>query len=190
MASPDEWVDWVDEQGEPLESLPRAEIRRRNLLHLVSSTFVFHPDGRLYVHQRTMSKDIFPGLFAVNVGGTVVSGEGFAENACREIAEELGVRGVLLFDLFQHRFHDAQTNSIIREFACVYDGPISHQPEEVAAGFWASPAQADALVHADNVCPDSAQGWRLYKEKFDPALPFPRHATGLTPLDCVGWTEK
>lgn len=190
MASPDEWVDWVDEQGETLKSLPRAEIRRRNLLHLVSSTFVFHPDGRLYVHQRTMSKDLFPGLFAVNVGGTVVSGEGFAENACREIAEELGVRGVPLYDLFQHRFRDAHTNSIVREFACVYDGPITHQPEEVAAGFWASPAQANALVRAGNVCPDSAQGWRLYMEKFDPALPFAGHAAGLTPIDCTALKEE
>ena len=190
MASPDEWVDWLDEEGRVRESLPRAEIRRRNLLHPVSSTFVFHPDGRLYLHQRTMSKDLFPGLFAVNVGGTLVSGETYAGNACREIAEELGVRGVPIYELFRHRWQDAHTNSIIREFACIYDGPISHQPEEVASGFWASPAQADELIWAGNVCPDSAQGWRLYLDRFGTDTPFAHHAAGLPSISCEGQAEE
>lgn len=189
MASPDEWVDWVDEQGQVLESLPRAEIRRRNLLHPVTGTLVIHPDGRLFVQQRTMTKDVYPGRFDVMVGGTVVSGESYAENACREISEELGVRGAPIHDLFGHRYRDEVTNSTIRVFACVYDGPITFQPEEVAGGFWASFDQADDLVRAGNVCPDSAQGWRLYLDQFGRDTPFAEHAARLTPIDCGQWVK-
>ena len=188
MASPDEWVDWVDEEGQVLESLPRAEIRRRNLLHPVTGTFVFHPDGRLFIQQRTATKDVFPGFFDVMVGGTVVSGEGYEENACREISEELGVRGVPIYRLFGHRFQDGLTNSIIKVFACVYDGPITFQPEEVATGFWGSFDQAEALIEAGNVCPDSVQGWRIYLEQFGRDKPFAEYAAGLTPIDCGEWT--
>ena len=189
MTSPDEQVDWQDEEGRVLQSLSRAEIRRRNLLHPVTGTFVFHPDGRLFIQQRTAGKDVYPGLFDVMVGGTVVSGEGYTENACREIAEELGVRGVPIYELFGHRYQDAHTNSLIRIFACLYDGPITFQPEEVAGGYWATFPEADELVRAGRVCPDSSQGWRLYRERFGGDAPFSRHAARLTPIDCGAWNK-
>lgn len=162
--SPDERVDWIDEQGRTLETLTRAEVRRRNLLHRVTATFVFHPDGRVFVQRRTETKDVYPGLYDMAVGGTVVSGEGFAENARREIAEELGVRGVPLYRLFSHRFRDAHTHSLIEVFACEYDGPVTLQPEEVADGFWADAAAVEALIAEGRMCPDSVQAWRLYGE--------------------------
>ncbi len=191
MAEAEEWVDWIEEDGGLIESLPRAEIRRRNLLHRVTGTFVFHPDGRVFVHQRTAGKDVYPGMFDVMVGGTVVSGEGFTANACRELAEELGVRGVPIYELFGHRYRDGSTNSLIRVFACLYEGPMTFQPEEVATGFWATFAQAEELVRAGNVCPDSSQGWRRYLEQFGAEEPFARQvAGGLAPIDCAPWTDS
>ena len=185
VAPPEEWVDWIDEDDRVLKSLPRTEIRRRNLLHRVTGTFIFHPDGRLFIHRRTDSKDVYPGRHDVMVGGTVTTGESFALNACREIAEELGVRGVPIYSLFGHRYADETSNSLIRVFACLYDGPITFQPEEVASGGWASPAQADELAATGRLCPDSAQGWRLYGEKFGAAIPFARHvAQGLRAIVC------
>jgi isopentenyldiphosphate isomerase len=177
-----EMVDWIDEEGRVSRSLPRAEIRGRNLLHRVTATLVFHPDGRLFVQQRTLTKDVYPGLFDVCVGGTVVSGETFEQNACREVAEELGIRGAPVYTLFGHRFSDAVTNSAIQVFACVYDGPIRFQPEEVADGFWADRSRVEALLAGGQVCPDSAQGWRIYLERYG-AADFAREiAPGLSPI--------
>jgi len=179
-----EMVDWIDGNGRFLESLPRAEIRRRNLLHRVTATFVFHPDGRLFVQQRTLTKDVYPGLHDVCVGGTVASGEHFEQNACREIGEELGIHGVPVYALFDHQFADERTNSAIRVFACVYDGPVTLQPEEVADGFWAGRAEVEELLAAGKVCPDSTQGWRLYNNHFGDR-DFARDiAPGLKPIHC------
>jgi isopentenyldiphosphate isomerase len=166
VSSPsDEQVDWIDEAGRTLATLPRREIRRRNLLHRVTSTFVFDPDGRLFVHRRTKSKDVYPGLHDVAVGGTVMSGESFTSNARRELEEELGVRGVPLYWLFAHRFQDEATNSRIEVFACVYGGAMTFQPEEVDEGFWAELPLVQGLIDSERVCPDSAQAWRLYREQ-------------------------
>ena len=112
-----EWVDWIDIHGHTLATLPRSTIRGRNLLHRVSATLVFRPDGRVFVQQRHPQKDVYPGLHDMFVGGTVISGEDFAANACREIAEELGVRGVPVYRLFGHDFADAVTRSRIGVFA-------------------------------------------------------------------------
>ena len=185
-AQPVEMVDWIDDQGRTIESVPRAEIRGRNLLHRVTATFVFHPDGRLYVQQRTLTKDVYPGLFDMCVGGTVVSGESFELNSCREISEELGIRGVPVYALFDHHFADERTNSAIRVFACVYDGPITFQPEEVADGFWAERSKVDELIVTGRMCPDSSQGWRLYVQRFG-LRNFARDvAPELTPIRCEG----
>ena len=160
-----ELVDWIGEDGGILGTVSRAEMRRRNLLHEVTATFVFHPEGRLFVHQRTFTKDVYPGHFDLCVGGTVTSGELPVENAMRELEEELGVRGVTLHPLFTHRFQDVHTNSRVHVFACVFEGPFRFQTEEVLDGAWREQEAIEPLIATAPVCPDSAQGWRLYIER-------------------------
>ncbi len=187
-ADGEEWVDWVDEDGRTLDSLPRSEMRRRNLLHRVTATLVFHADGRVFVQQRSPAKDVYPGLHDMFVGGTVVSGEDYAANACREVREELGVQGVPLYALFGHRFGDAHSRSLIRVFACVYDGPITCQPEEVVGGAWADAAAVERLIAAGRCCPDSVAGWRLYCARYGTNRNFARElAPHLPPIDCTPW---
>jgi isopentenyldiphosphate isomerase len=186
--APPELVDWIDEAGATLATLPRSEIRRRNLLHRVTATFVFHPDGRLFVQQRSLDKDVYPGLFDLCVGGTVVSGETYPANACREVHEELGVAGVPVYELFGHRFQDAVSCSLIRVYACVYDGPIRFQPEEVVGGRWCAEAELEPIIAAGRICPDSTQGWRRYLAAQGPGRNFARDvAPALAPIDCAAW---
>lgn len=189
-ASPEERVDWIDEAGHTLASVPRSEMRRRNLLHRVTSTLVFRPDGRVFVQQRSLDKDVYPGRFDPFVGGTVASGEDYPANACREVAEELGVVGVLLYALFGHRFADDVTCSLIRVFACVYEGPIRLQREEVAGGEWCDEAAVASLIAEGRACPDSAQGWRRYLGAYGAGRNFARDiAHGLEPIDCGAGSE-
>ena len=180
-----EYIDWIDEEGKVIDVLPRPEIRRRNLLHRVTATIVFHSDGRVFIHQRTLSKDVYPGLFDVMVGGTVSSGESFRLNAFRELEEELGVSGVPLYYLFQHNFRDEETNNLIHLFASSHDGPMTLQPEEVAQGQWGDAEEVESLITKGSLCPDSAQGWSLFKEKFGPPRPLADIISthGLTPVN-------
>ena len=189
--SGEEMLDWIDGDGTRLATLPRGEVRRRNLLHRVTATFVFHPDGRLFVHQRSPDKDVYPELFDVCVGGTVVSGESFPENACREIAEELGVRGVPLHPLFRHTFRDEFSHSLIEVYAVVHSGPMRLQAEEVAAGEWMEEAGALALAGEGKTCPDSTRGWRRYLDTHGEGRNFARDvAPGLESIDCARWLEE
>ncbi len=183
----EEPLDWVDEANRVLGVVPRSEMRRRNLLHRVTATFVFHPDGRLFVQQRVPAKDVYPGLFDPCVGGTVTSGETYAANAAREVEEELGIRGAPLYALFGHRFRDGATNSLIQVFACIHGGPVQLQEAEVAGGEWREPASLERLIAAGRVCPDSVAGWRLYLERFGAGRNFARDvAPGLAPSGRTG----
>jgi len=188
MTSSEEQVSWIDEQDQVIQVLPRSEIRARNLLHRVTATLVFHPDGRLFVHQRTHSKDVYPGRFDLMVGGTVVAGEDYPANACREIAEELGVRGVPLYHLLQYRHQDEYSNSLVQLFACWYDGEIILQPEEVADGFWATEVQVQEVVAGGQLCPDSALGWQCFVQQYGTVDGLRRAIDdGLPAIDCGPW---
>ncbi|MBI3992334.1 MAG: NUDIX domain-containing protein [Candidatus Lambdaproteobacteria bacterium] len=181
-ASGEEQVDWIAEDDRVIATLPRSEIRRRNLLHRVTATFLFHPDGRVFVHRRTDTKDVYPGLYDVCVGGTVTAGEDYDVNAYRELEEELGVRGVPLYALFRHRFADGASNSLARVYGGMHAGPFRFQPEEVAEGDWADAAQVEQLIAGGRLCPDSVQRWRDYQAQVAQGRPFGRVIAGRSPV--------
>ena len=80
-----------DEAGRPTGSAPRSVVRRDNLRHAATAVVVRDPYGRVYVHRRTDTKDVYPGLLDFCCGGVVQAGEDPAAAARRELAEELGV---------------------------------------------------------------------------------------------------
>ena len=126
----------VDESGTIVGSAPRSVMRRDNLLHVVVAVLVRDPAGRVYVHRRTDTKDVFPGLHDCFVAGTLTAGEDPADAATRELAEELGVTGVVLEPLFTGWYDDESTRHLCHVWTTTYDGPITHQPEEIAWGAW------------------------------------------------------
>ncbi|MGH8970008.1 MAG: NUDIX domain-containing protein, partial [Actinomycetes bacterium] len=95
-----ELVSIVDELGRVVGSAPRWVMRRDNLPHIVVAVLVRDPAGRVYVHRRTDTKDVFPGMHDAFVAGCVLFGESPEPAAARELAEELGVREVPLVPLF------------------------------------------------------------------------------------------
>ena len=60
-ASDAEQVAWVDREDRLLGSLPRAELRERGGIGRGTFILLFNSSGELCVHQRTMSKALYPG---------------------------------------------------------------------------------------------------------------------------------
>ncbi len=131
-----EQVAIVDATGRVVGSAPRSMVRRQNLWHVVVAVLVRDRVGRVYVHRRTDTKDVFPGMHDAFAAGCMRYGEEPAAAAAREAAEELGVTGVTLSPLFSLRYDDASTRHVCHAFETVWDGPVVHQPEEVAWGAW------------------------------------------------------
>ena len=106
----------------------------------------------------------------------------------REAAEEMGVTGTPLYELFGYRFRNEEVNNFTMVFGCCYGGQFTFQAEEVAEGGWADQSRVDELLNAGDLCPDSAQGWALYQAR--PAGGFLQDlAEGrLTPVDRDGTT--
>jgi len=131
MNPADEIVAIVDEQNAVIGAVPRREMRAKRLLHRSTYILVFNSQGKLYVQKRTMTKDVFPGLFDPATGGVVLAGENYEESAQRELAEEMGIRDVPLTYLFDFYFEDERSRVWGRAFSCEYEGVIVPQKEEV-----------------------------------------------------------
>jgi 8-oxo-dGTP pyrophosphatase MutT (NUDIX family) len=133
----DELVAVYDERGNEIGAAPRHQIRSEGLWHAGTAVILLSGDGRrVYVHQRSHTKDVFPGQFDCWSGGLLAPGETPLGGALRELHEELGIEDIDLVQLGANIYNAPP----IRYFAVAYeghwDGPITHQPEEIIDGWW------------------------------------------------------
>lgn len=157
----DERVALYDEAGEVAGSARRSVMRSRNLRHAASSVVVRDPLGRVYLHRRTTTKDVYPGLLDFAAGGVVLAGEDPDLGAVREVEEELGVSGVRLEPLGVADYADEHTRYRAFRYVVTWDGPIRWQPEEVAWGEWVTVEDLVRRIddEAGSIVPDSVAVW-------------------------------
>jgi len=154
----DELVALLDSEGRVCGSAPRSVMRRDNLRHAATGVLVRNSSGDIYVHRRTPTKDVYPSYYDFAAGGVVAAGEDPYDAVVRELAEELGISGVELEKLPEGDYADDNTAYHAYLYRCVWDGPVLHQPEEVAWGAWMSPAELVAKLDDPSwpVMPDTA----------------------------------
>lgn len=157
----DELVALYDEDGIVVGSAPRSVVRARNLRHAASSVVVRDPLGRIYLHRRTDTKDVYPGLLDFAAGGVVVAGEDPADGARRETEEELGIVGARLEPMGTADYADAHTRYRAFRYLVSWDGEIRWQPEEVAWGDWVTLEELvrRLIDEPGTIVPDTAAVW-------------------------------
>jgi 8-oxo-dGTP pyrophosphatase MutT (NUDIX family) len=117
------------------------------------------PTGRVYVHRRSETKDWAPGHWDAAAGGVIVVGEEPRASAMRELEEELGISADSLTELGAHLYEDDSVRCFEHAYEALWDGPVRHQPEEVAEGRWATLAELTDLLADPGVAfvPDTRQ---------------------------------
>ncbi len=122
----EELLQIVDpETGEPTgEHLPRKEVLERKLWCRTTNVFILNSQGEILCHQRSLSKERFPGNWSTHFGGHVTEGESFKISALKEIEEETGLK-INAFQLIPWRTSRKGMSRIwVRDFITVYDGDI------------------------------------------------------------------
>lgn len=150
-----EMVDEVDDDDRVIATVTRAEMRARRLQHRAVSIAVLGSDGRLLVHRRADTKDVWPGMWDLAAGGVVAAGETYEDAARRELAEELGVHVGEMECLGEGRFADEAVALIGRGYRCVHDGPFAFTDGEIAEVRWVDRAALDALMATERFVPDN-----------------------------------
>ncbi|CAB4544109.1 unannotated protein [freshwater metagenome] len=147
----------VDDDDRVVAVVTRAEMRARRLQHRGVSVAVLGTDGRLLVHRRADTKDVWPGMWDIAAGGVVGAGESYDDSARRELAEELGVDDPdLRFEpVGGGRFVDDAVAVIARCYRVVHDGPFTFTDGEIAEVRWVTRSELDRLLATETFVPDS-----------------------------------
>jgi isopentenyldiphosphate isomerase len=165
MHSPaEELVYVVDEAGRTVSVVTRREIRARRLPHRCTYIFLFNQRGKLFLHLRTATKDVYPSHWDVAIGGVLAAGEPFATGAKRELAEEVGL-DTALEELFPFRYTGEGTIAHAMVYRCVHDGPLTLQPEEIVRGEFVSLAEVNERSERDAFCPDGLAALAEYQQR-------------------------
>jgi isopentenyldiphosphate isomerase len=159
----DELVDVVDERDRVVQTVTRAEVRSRRLLHRCTYALIRRTDGRVHVQRRTDTKDSCPGGYDMLPGGVVAAGEAYDDCVRRELAEELGIEGVDPTLVFMHRYSGPDGEAWGAVYEVTWDGPIRNQPEEVAWSGWATLDELDEMLGRLEFCDDSREVYARWR---------------------------
>lgn len=132
----DELVALYDAGGAVVGAAPRSRVYAQGLWHAATAVLVVSPGGDVYVHRRSSSKGFAPDRHDCFAGGVVGAGELPDDAAVRELGEELAIVGVALEPLLRTRFVGSGLRYHVFAYRTCWDGPVVHDPAEVAAGAW------------------------------------------------------
>lgn len=123
----------VDEDDNVLGWAYRSECHRKRLIHRSVYVVVLNDRGEIFIQRRSMSKDLYPGLYACSVSGHVKYGESYEEAARRELMEELGIDTEVEF-IGKFKSFSRIECEISALYLCRYNGPIKINSEEISGG--------------------------------------------------------
>jgi len=161
----DELVDVIGSDGRTIATVPRREMRKKRLRHRCTYILVFDHAGRLFVHQRTATKDVYPSHWDVTVGGVLAAGESFEAGAVRELREELGIAAELE-RLFPFQYADNASIAGAMVYRVCHDGPFRLQPEEIVHGRFVERSELPSLLSERPFCPDGVAVWMEYQRRY------------------------
>jgi isopentenyl-diphosphate delta-isomerase len=119
MINPTEALSVVDENDQPLETLPRREVHQKMLLHRISHIWIVNEEGQILSQKRSMQKDKWPGMWECWFGGHVLANQTYLETAIVETKEEVGLNVVAdeLHEFVKKRVSNPQENIFVTVYA-------------------------------------------------------------------------
>ena len=147
----------VDEEGNLIGSATRGECHNGSkLLHPVVHLHLFDEQGRLFLQQRPLWKDIQPGKWDTAVGGHIDYGEDVASALRREAREELGIVGFEPRFLLKYLFESERERELVYVFSTTYVGEVRPSDELDGGRFW-SLTEIEAAVGQGVLTPNFEQ---------------------------------
>ncbi len=167
MDCPEERFDVLHEDGTPTgKRVTRREAHRHGVLHGASHVCIYRKTARgteILLQQRSADKDSYPSCYDLASAGHREAGSTFPETACKELAEELGLRVEVeaLRELFSHRisdvsrfhgevFHNEEICRIYGYEADLDTASLTLQASEVSGVQWFDLAYVTEQIRADN----------------------------------------
>lgn len=164
----DELFDVVDERDAVVGQAARRVVHANSWRHRAIHVLVFDARGRVFLHKRSMQKDLFPGRWDSSCAGHVGAGEDYDPTAVRELAEELGIEVTPPLErLFKLEAQPMTGWEFVWVYRLRHDGPFVLAPDEIECGDWFEPTEVDRWIEerADEIAPALSLLWSEGRER-------------------------
>jgi isopentenyldiphosphate isomerase len=157
----DSLVEIVDVDDHVVDVVTRRQMRAENLRHRSVGVAIIDSRGRVLIHRRAETKDVWPGRWDLAVGGVVDAGESWEEAARRELAEEIGSSAPVR-EIGRGLFEDDAVKAFARIYVARDDGPFEFVDGEVVEALFVTIDELRERIARDPFVPDSVAGvWPL-----------------------------
>ncbi|MDI6826747.1 MAG: NUDIX domain-containing protein [Candidatus Aenigmarchaeota archaeon] len=158
-----EIFDVVDEDDNVIGKATRKEVHDKKLIHRSVMFFILDKKGRVFVTQRTKTKDMFPEYWSVTFGGHVDAGESYDDAVVREAREEAKIEGKPIFlRSFKKRIPEEKENS--RVYAFVTDKMPKIDKEELKQGKFMTIEEIYDLLKNERFLPETKGLLKILRE--------------------------
>ncbi len=139
-------------------------------LHPVVHLHIVSRDGRIYLQQRSATKDLLPLRWDTAVGGHVAYGEYILEALYREASEELGFTDFNPVFITSYVFESEAERELVNVFATVGDFTLKPDGDEVIAGRYWSPEEIEAACGKNILTPNFESEYHKIKNSLQALL--------------------
>ena len=144
-----EIFDVVDANDTVTGTATRREIHERGWMHRAVHVFVFNKRGDLLLQQRSLLKDVHPGVWGSSVSGHLDAGEDYESAVTREMGEEMGiVCEQASEEIARIAPCEATGMEHVRVYQARFDGKPRFPAAEVESVLWLPVTELDAWVAA------------------------------------------
>ncbi|MBM3303595.1 MAG: NUDIX domain-containing protein [Candidatus Aenigmarchaeota archaeon] len=154
----DEIFDVVDDNDNVVGTATRKEVHARGLIHRSVLFFLLDRKGRVFVSQRTATKEFFPEYWSIVFGGHLHSGETYEQAVARESEEELGLKLKPIFVAdyrlrwLEGRLTDNENSKV---YALVTDEEPTLDAGELKQGSFMTLEEAKKKIKAERFLPET-----------------------------------
>lgn len=160
----DEIIDLLDEFGnETNQTISKNEAHQKGLWHKAIHILIVNKDKtKTLIQQRCSTKNFYPNMWDISVGGHVSTKESYLESAKRELKEELGLNpdNYELKEITITKESLQNNNIISNEYVCIYllestiqIKEITLQKEEVSNIKWVTKKELNKLIKDNKMIP-------------------------------------
>ncbi len=149
MANSEEIFDVVDEQDQVIGQERRSEVHRLGLRHRATHALIFNHLGEVFLQQRSLTKDMWPGVWDSSASGHLDHGESYDRCVIRELGEELGLSIQTAPPVWFRLPANPETGmEFCHVYRLIHEGPFQLQVSEVRGGAWFQPDALNAWIAA------------------------------------------
>lgn len=149
-----EELDVVDERDRVLSRAGRRRIHEDYLIHRSVMFYVFDEEERVFVNQRSTTKEIYPSYWSIAFGGHVLAGESYDAAAVRELLEETGLDDQpFLMTSFQKRTADEREN--VKVYGVRASSDLNLLAAEIEDGRFTTMAELNEMLSRFDFLPET-----------------------------------